>query len=172
MKSLHLFSRNTSAKGKKGAWEQHSLRNAHGKMALNSDANVRSGRLGAERQSSPRCYTFTAPELSPADSRTTAEQAKVEGEQKDKKEGRVFLLLTLRAPESFCKDFGQNTAPPEKATAGDTGPSAALPEAAGSPGAFVPPSSPSADRAGRLIGSQKQQRESGSCCRKRRASCS
>lgn len=31
MKSLHLFSRNTSAKGKKGAWEQHSLRNAHGK---------------------------------------------------------------------------------------------------------------------------------------------
>lgn len=42
MKSLHMFSRNTSAKGKKCAWEQHSLLNADGKMALNSDVNMQS----------------------------------------------------------------------------------------------------------------------------------
>ena len=43
-------------------------------------------RLGAERQSSPLCYSFAALELSSAENRTTAERAKVEAEQRDEKE--------------------------------------------------------------------------------------
>lgn len=43
--------------------------------------------LGAE---SPQCCLFTAPDLPSAESRTAAEQAKVEAETKDKTEEEVF----------------------------------------------------------------------------------
>lgn len=108
---------------------QLKVRNVHGKMAFNSDMNMRSADQ-VQNESSPQSYSFMALSSS-AKSRITAEQEKVEGDQKGKSE-EVLSSCLHRAPDRFCNSFGGNVVPQETAQAGATGTSAALPEATGS----------------------------------------
>lgn len=110
------------------------------------------GRLGVERQSSPLGYSFMALDLSSAESKTTAEQANVEGEQTDKKE-EVFSSYVHQ--ERFCKSFGENTVPQEKPKAGATSTSAALPEDVGSPAPLFQHPHPREAQLGNLLATRK-----------------